>query len=74
MYHFALNRPFAVGPVHHPSSLEVNQVFLRSHVFFCVRGEEASAQSLHPVVVPHISSWIDETGGGLNVLQLPKDF
>ena len=72
MYHFALNRACAVGPIHNLASLEVDQLFLQPYVH-CVGGEKAPARSLHPIVVPHVASLDDETGGGLDVLQLFKD-
>ena len=71
LHHFALNHSFAVGPVHHPLGLEVDQVFLHLNIC-CVGGKEAPARLLHPVVIPHITSQVNETGGGLDVLHLPK--
>ena len=75
MYHFALNRACAVGPIHNLASLEVDQLFLQPYVH-CVGGEKAPARSLHPIVVPHVASQANKTGagGGLDVFQFPKDF
>ena len=72
MFHFVLNSAVNVGPVHHSASLKVDQVFHHLRVC-CTGGKEAPAQSLHPIVVPYVASRVDETGGGLDVLQLFKD-